>query len=632
MKKIFLLALLFSCIPQIKGNISQQPVQKPNFVEVQEANIVNPINVDYGSQLKLEALRSTTSYSLGDYTYDSKYETDHFLLYYNSSVTSYNIATQAGSVFETVRTKYANKGFRYPILENGQSKYRVGLTTDTGSALGVTTYWLGNQTSASYITMYYLADGITNSFKETAAHEYMHAIQNAYNIDMGWFKEACAEWGTAVISDTKENLAWKIKQFIDSGTYLGDDTDAREYGAVLFPLALTKKSNGNTASMVKVLEGFANMSGSFTDQKFVDIVNNAMSQSGYSARYPQILNAMHSYMVKPTQWYSTYGAGTNWSHTSPSQNINITSTNFEGSVTGTIAKSSGKYIKFNVNSGIKGDITYRIVFNNSNGISSRYMTYASSGSDYFYTHPSGTVSSSIPLYGINYSGAGLVLTNPNVSQSISYTIYYSVSPKALKTGQTSYLYFTPEDLYHYSGHGTEWYEFSSSISIGSVPSGSWGTVEVLGYQSNVDFYNDNIYFDEGSGVFYFTFYTDDPDAFGRVRIEYSYIDNVPIQVTTVSATTSYYYFMPNNLEFFSGHGQEWYTLNFTIGVSGVPQDFMYTVTETGFEAQSFISFYSSNIYFDQDDGLFHCSLYSRNTGFGRVRISYTYQRRVLPTA
>lgn len=630
MKKIFLLALLFSCIPQIKGNITQQPIQKSDIVEAQKAEIFNQIEFDNSSQVRLEALRSATTYTLGSLTYDSKYETDHFLFYYNSSATPYNVTTEAGNVFETARTKYANMGFRYPVLENNQSKYRVGLSTNTGGALGVTTSWAQGGTRTSYITMYYLANGITTTFKETAAHEYMHAIQAAYSNNMGWFAEAAAGWGEFAILGKSYTTANDIYDFISDNPSLTNSSYC--YGAAAFPLTLSKKY-GNRA-IVKVYEAFANMGGSYTDQNFVNVINNALSQMGYSARYPQVLNAMHSYMVKPTQWYSTYGAnetGVDWGHTSPSSYINITTTNFEGSVTGTISQSTGKYIKFNIGTGIKGDINYRIVFNNSNGISSRYMTYTSGG-DYFYTHSSGTVSSSISLYGINYSGAGLVLTNPNVNQSISYTIYYSVSPKTLKTGQTNYLYFTPEDLYHYSGHGTEWYEFSSSISIGSVPSGSWGTVEVLGYQSNVDFYNDNIYFDEGSGVFYFTFYTNDPDAFGRVRIEYSYVDNVPIQVTTVSATTSYYYFMPNNLEFFSGHGQEWYTLNFTIGVSGVPQDFMYTVTETGFEAQSFISFYSSSIYFDQDDGLFHCSLYSRNTGFGRVRISYTYQRRVLPTA
>lgn len=634
MKKIFLLALLFSCIPQIKGNIPQQPIQKSDIVEAQKAEIFNQVEFDNSSQVKLEALRSATTYTLGSLTYDSKYETDHFLFYYNSSATPYNVTTEAGSFFETVRTKYGNMGFRYPVLENNQSKYRVGLSTNTGSALGVTTSWAQGGTRTSYITMYHLTNSITTTFKETAAHEYMHAIQAAYSNNMGWFAEAAAGWGEFAILGKSYTTANDIYGFINNNPSLTNSSYC--YGAAAFPLTLSKKY-GNRA-IVKVYEAFANMGGSYTDQNFVNVINNALSQMGYSARYPQVLNAMHSYMVKPTQWYSIYGAnetGVDWGHTSPSQYINITTTNFEGSVTGTISQSTGKYIKFNIGAGIKGDINYRIVFNNSNGISSRYVTYTSGGSDYFYTHSAGTVTSSIPLYGVNYSSAGFVLTNPNLDQTIRYTISYSISPKTKITSQTNYINFEPEDLnyyYGYYGEYMEWYELQGSISIGNVPSESWRTLEILGYDSDVEFFNDQIYFDEENGVFNYSFYTHDPDASGRVRIKFSYIKNLAIQNRIVNTNTSYYFFAPNNFELFSGHGQDWYILNFTLAASEVPQDFMNTVTENGYQAFTFISFFSSDIYFDQNDGLFYCTFQSRDAGYGMIRISYTYQTRTLPTA
>lgn len=634
MKKLIFLALLFSCIPQIKSNISQQAIRKSEVAEAQKAEMVKQVEIDYSSQIRLEALRSGTTYTLGDYTYDSKYETDHFLFYYNSSLTPYNVTTEAGNVFETVRTKYVNLGFRNPILESGQSKYRVGLSTDNTGALGTTTYWPGSKTSKSYITIRHLSNSITSTFKETVAHEYLHAIQNAYNIDMGWFKEACAGWGEFFVWGKSYTTANDIANFINNHPSLTDSN--YKYGAAAFPLTLSRRCSNYVVR--RVFEGFANMDGSYTDQKFVDIVNNALSQSGYSIRFPQILNAMHSYMVKPTQWYREYGAneaGVNWSHTSPSQSINITTTKFEGSVTGTITKLTGKYIKFNISSGIKGDINYSISFNNSNGISSKYVTFATGGSDYIYTCSQGSISSSIANYGIDYSGAGLVLTNPNLDQTIRYTIHYSVSPKAVKTGQTNYIYFEPEDLnyyYGYYGEYMEWYELQGSISIGNVPSASWETVEILGYESDVEFFNDQIYFYEEDGVFNYSFYTHDPNASGRVRIKFSYIANLSIQVRTVNTNTSFYFFSPDSFELFSGHGQDWYILNFTLAASEVPQDFMHTVTENGYQAFTFISFFSGDIYFDQNDGLFYCTFQSHDAGFGMIRIPYTYTTRTLPTA
>ena len=373
---------------------------------------------------------------------------------------------------------------------------------------------------------------IDERFRGTAGHEYMHAIQNgSYNARMSkWFKEAMAEWGKIVVVGCPDNTGGNMKSFIESSSsYLGSTANQNAYASVIFPLTITKKYNGSFLPFIKIYEELANLNNyqECTQDQLITAINNGLSKYGSSLRYPQIHNAMYSYMVNPAQWFGEFGASSpeaDWGHLTPYQTETISQTNLEGTKTGQVKAHSAKYIKFKFASGLAGDIRYQITFTNSSCLSSKYVTQTDDGADHVLSTKAGSTTGYFITYGKEYSNVGLVLTNPTSIANAQYTISYTFTPKEIKNSQTSYISFGPNNLQYYDGHGHTWYQLDLTFSVTDVQPLDYDSIEVLGYdfRGYGSFSSRDIYFDSYDSAFHAIFISDSGFVFGRIRILYSY--------------------------------------------------------------------------------------------------------------
>ncbi len=98
-----------------------------------------------------------------------------------------------------ISDEYEGMGFDTPILETGEEHYHIYLdplpNPENSTTQGVTFKRnINGNKCASYIRIYNFSV-LNEDAKHTIAHEYFHAIQNAYNHHSSWLKEAMAQWG-----------------------------------------------------------------------------------------------------------------------------------------------------------------------------------------------------------------------------------------------------------------------------------------------------------------------------------------------------------------------------------------------------------------------------------------------------
>ena len=503
--------------------------------DIQAINTQPNINKSCDLAKKLN-IPSGHTFQLGDYTFDGREITDHFCIYFETDkipgLTAYNV----GMLYEEIRTAYSNAGFTLPPNKPGMSKYEIGLryedkTQGNTVTFGETVPCGNGKTYPTYIVQYGLKNGINETFRGTAGHEYMHAIQlGSYNSKMPkWFLEAMAEWGKIVIAGCPDRIGGNMKSFIESGARLGSVLGQNEYASVIFPLTITKKYNGSFLPFIKIYDEFAEQyySSECTQDEFITIINSALSKYGSSLRYPQIHNAMYSYMVNPAQWFGEFGASSpeaDWGHLTPNQTETISQTNLGGTKTGWVNASSAKYVKFKIASGLAGDVKYQISFANNSCLSSKYVTQTDDGADHVLSTKVGSTTGSFITYGKEYSDVGLVLTNPTSHTDIQYTITYTFVPKEIKNSHTSYIHFGPNDFQYYDGHGHIWYQLDLTFSVTDVQPLDYDSIEVLGYdfRGYGSFSSRDIYFSSYDSAFHAIFISDSGSVFGLIRILYTY--------------------------------------------------------------------------------------------------------------
>ena len=506
--------------------------------DIQTINVQPSIEENYDLVKKLNASSGQT-FQLGNYTFDGREITTHFCIYYNTNKIQGLTAHNVGMLYEEIRAAYLNAGFALPPNKTGMSKYEIGLRYEDNISGNTVTYaqTLGSiapteKTCATHIIHYGFKNEIDERFRGTAGHEYMHAIQNgSYNARMSkWFKEAMAEWGKIVVVGCPDNTGGNMKSFIESSSsYLGSTANQNAYASVIFPLTITKKYNGSFLPFIKIYEELANLNNyqECTQDQLITAINNGLSKYGSSLRYPQIHNAMYSYMVNPAQWFGEFGASSpeaDWGHLTPYQTETISQTNLEGTKTGQVKAHSAKYIKFKFASGLAGDIRYQITFTNSSCLSSKYVTQTDDGADHVLSTKAGSTTGYFITYGKEYSNVGLVLTNPTSIANAQYTISYTFTPKEIKNSQTSYISFGPNNLQYYDGHGHTWYQLDLTFSVTDVQPLDYDSIEVLGYdfRGYGSFSSRDIYFDSYDSAFHAIFISDSGFVFGRIRILYSY--------------------------------------------------------------------------------------------------------------
>jgi hypothetical protein len=162
----------------------------------------------------------------------------------------------AGEYFD--RSKYVTcdlRGFKKPVLDYGKESYHVyiyDLKGKYGITFPISFYNTGKykpRVASGFISIdnnYSSAKGFKKSWEDclkvTAAHEFFHAVQNAYNADAdSWWKEASATWNEDEVYDSVN----------DYFQYLGNVFSAPDkplenssYGGVVFAKYLSENYGG----------------------------------------------------------------------------------------------------------------------------------------------------------------------------------------------------------------------------------------------------------------------------------------------------------------------------------------------------------------------------------------------------
>ncbi len=161
-----------------------------------------------------------------------------------------------GSAFEHVKeVTCVSRGFNFPVLEEGKTSFDINVFNLEGK-YGFTyplTYFDGGQYKKRRASCCICVDNNYSSdkgfkieregcVKVTAAHEFFHAVQYAYNVDAeSWWKEASATWNEDEIYDGVNDYF----QYLDN-VFSSPEKSLEEcsYGGVVFTKHLSENYGG----------------------------------------------------------------------------------------------------------------------------------------------------------------------------------------------------------------------------------------------------------------------------------------------------------------------------------------------------------------------------------------------------
>lgn len=150
-----------------------------------------------------------------------------------------------------------SRGFRKPIVDRGKRSLDV-YVFDLKGKYGITfpqTYYSGKynnlRTASSFICIdnsYSNSKGFKKEredcMKVTAAHEFFHAVQNAYNVDAdSWWKEASATWNEDEVFDSVNDYIQYLGGIFSSP---GKSLEQSSYSGVIFAKFLSENFGGYT--------------------------------------------------------------------------------------------------------------------------------------------------------------------------------------------------------------------------------------------------------------------------------------------------------------------------------------------------------------------------------------------------
>lgn len=238
---------------------------------------------------------------------EETYSSTNFRIHYDSESTNQSEAIEVADYFETIRTQYLSMNFELPILEALHTRYQVYLDPDSdpdGVASAVCRKKSVLTKTCSSDIVIYGFESLTNSVEEDIAHEYFHAIQNAYNHHSSWFKEACANWGSIKTSAHYEKALYFIQQYIDSHTYMPLDL-TNGYEVALFPLTIEKNYGGHSV-IRSIYEVYNDSSFELNFEDLKDIITDGIQNNGYSVgSFDDAYIKMATYLIKPSKHFSS---------------------------------------------------------------------------------------------------------------------------------------------------------------------------------------------------------------------------------------------------------------------------------------------------------------------------------------
>lgn len=164
---------------------------------------------------------------------------------------------RAGAAFDHVkRVTCGERGFREPIIDKGEKAFNIyiyDLNGVYGMTQAISSYKSqadGIRTASGRICIdnsYGTDKGFKNSrddsMRVTAAHEFFHAVQLAYNADADkWWKEASATWNEDEIYNSVNDYFRYIGEML---TAPEKPLDKKSYGAVVFAKYLSERLYGH---------------------------------------------------------------------------------------------------------------------------------------------------------------------------------------------------------------------------------------------------------------------------------------------------------------------------------------------------------------------------------------------------
>lgn len=381
----------------------------------------------------ISASQNETDISTRTISSEATYSNTYFTIHYDTSLgNGYSKAVAVANYFVTVRTAFINMGYRTPILQTGQNKYHVYLDlypAPSSSDVATTTKAnVSGNKCASYITLYNFSE-LTDNTKETIAHEYFHAIQNAYNYQSGWLKEAMANWGAIVITNTSSTCDTSINDFINNISNNTSMPTTNGYGAVLFPLAIHRRYGAN--AILKIYEEYATWSSTdLTLAQLREVITNGIYNHGSTDGFDRAYRNMISYIYTPYFWFdSVYSGSLNW--TMPNSiNIKPSSAGSVYTITGSVTYLSAKYYTISFPDSVpSGDVKVEVTFSGNNGCVQKYRI----GNDEIpYSSHTTTTNNKVSFMetsiGETVNSAGFIISNLNNSGSLTYTVKITVMP------------------------------------------------------------------------------------------------------------------------------------------------------------------------------------------------------------
>ena len=354
----------FSNINCLENIINEIQVYFENNPEITFEEKINKVVDPRSNFLSEESTTVLTRAISNEGTYNSK----NFVIHYDKSKTDYLEAYKVCNYFEEIREKYKNFGFKYPLIEYTQ-KYNVYLDPATNDTiLGATirdTPNLSKNTCSTYIYIYQFRT-FNDDIKEIIAHEYFHAIEDAYNYGNSWLKEACANWGAISICDKYTTALMWVRDFILNSTDISlVDTS---YGAVLFPLTIQYKYGG-IDTIVAIFEELNKLNWLMSDNEVITAITKAILRVNNSGSFYDAYRSMATFLIKPNMWFNTVADTSNlhsWS------GVKVRSVDVYSSQTTNVSDeldclSSKYYLLNNPNSKATGSVKININFHSNDG-------------------------------------------------------------------------------------------------------------------------------------------------------------------------------------------------------------------------------------------------------------------------
>ncbi|MFA5562373.1 MAG: hypothetical protein WDA00_07025 [Eubacteriales bacterium] len=353
----------------------------------------------------------------------AKYSNDYFTIHYDSAHNTQAEAKAVADYFVEVRNTFIALGFRTPILQLFRSTYHVYLdpeaSGDDAAAVCRGKFTLTN-TCASDIIIYSFVS-LDDYMKTLVAHEYFHAIQNAYNWQAGWFCEATANWAKIIITQTPLFFEDSVNDFINTPQSMPETAG---YGAVVFPLTIQIKYGG-IGAIVAIYEEYNEYSALASLATLRMLITDSITQRGYDGGFDMAYRSMAAYNTDPERWYGNFHEDVSkWKNTS----IIPLSVEAQTPVTGTLDYLSNQNFQILVPPNQIGTVTLEIIFSGNLGTVQTYrrsisedifITYYTTPSDNrVYAQRTGVGGGSAVYY-------GFILSNVANSGSITYTVNVS---------------------------------------------------------------------------------------------------------------------------------------------------------------------------------------------------------------